>query len=116
MSDEEKPIEDGDEKGYFGGLTGAEARQRRTEKEQRERELEKLDPQTRIITALTEKACLGNPQAARELRELGVLQASEHRTQDQALLALLTSEQRLCIQAALSGEKVEPDLAREAWC
>jgi hypothetical protein len=56
------------------------------------------------------------PAAVRELRELNVLVPQTHETRaDKGLLAMLTRDQRACIQLSLRGEKVPKDLALEAW-
>jgi hypothetical protein len=53
--------------------------------------------------------------AASQLEKLGVFKPSQH-VGDQALLALLTPEQRKCIEAHLRDEFVSEDLALRAWC
>ena len=68
------------------------------------------------MQALKKEALKGNAQAVRALIELNVLvpQTPETRA-DQGLLALLTRDQRNCIQLTLRDEKISKELALEAW-
>ena len=100
----------------FGGLSPTEAGRKSAEKRKLEQELREGDSQTQIVQALKKEALKGNAQAVRALIELNVLvpQTPETRA-DQGLLALLTRDQRNCIQLALRDEKISKELALEAW-
>jgi hypothetical protein len=84
--------------GPFGGLSAQEAGKKSAERQRLRRELEEKNPQQAIVLALVEQAKKGNPQAVRELRELGVLtpQTPQDRD-DRGLLDILTRDQRSCV-------------------
>ena len=116
MSDEQSGYERVPGK-EFGGLSPEEAGRKSAAKRRLEKELRESDPQDRIVHALTERAVKGDPAAVRELRELNVLVPHTPETRaDKGLLALLTRDQRACIELSLRDEKVPKELALEAWC
>jgi hypothetical protein len=124
MPDEQQNNEPDEQDGYervpgkeFGGLSAQEAGRKSAEKRKLEKELREGDSQDQIVHALKKEALKGNAQAVRALIELNVLvpQTPETRA-DQGLLAMLTRDQRACIELSLRDEKVPKDLALDAWC
>jgi hypothetical protein len=105
----------------FGGLSPAEAGRRSAAKraEARKQAAEKAgrDERTEIIAHMRRLATTGTGttavQAARYLDE--VARQDAQWVIDQGLLALLTREQRACIEAHLRGEAVSHAQAIEAW-
>ena len=109
--------------GPFGGLSASEAAKRSAEVRKRNKaeraEGSNPSPQSNAeIERNLRVIAMGHGapavQAASLLEKLGVFKPAEHAS-DQALLALLTPEQRQCIEAHLSDEFVPEDLALRAW-
>jgi hypothetical protein len=103
--------------GYFGGMTAEEAGRKSAEKRRLEKELAVSDPQELIVAKATEKALAGDVQAMKLLLDLKVLvPVTSESKGKKGLLALLTTEQRACVAAALRHETVDKALAYSAWC
>jgi hypothetical protein len=104
--------------GPFGGLSASEAGRRGAEARERRKAaaaVSVLTDEEAMIAGLMQKAKSGDPRAAQVLIQLGVVTPQGHRGGDQGLLALLTPEQRQCIEHALKGELAPDELALEAW-
>jgi hypothetical protein len=96
-----------EQSGPFGGLSASEAGRKSWEKRRERQAAEAAESElptgsdAKIERALREKAERGDVAASRVLSDLGILSVTPERAHDQRLLALLTPEQRACIEAAL---------------